>query len=198
MEDCAVAVVTDNLAYESSYQAFETPPESSVLYSYIPRGIRRFFFSNDVQAKPVNDQINVFLTATLPVNFAYIMRSLNLRLSADTASDWENTVPLRMFNHIPGQQVGTAEWIASELSLYVPATANPTLYLNQHRLGISSFASPMWSVHGGGITFRVELTNVAAAAGAVAFLTSHCEFYEFDLTQAQRYFVNTPTPVLPR
>ncbi len=164
----------------------------------MPRGLRRFFLQTDVSLKPVNDQINVFITATLPENFAYIMRSFNLVLSADTASDWDNTCPMRMFNHIPGQEVGTNEEIATELSLYVPATQNPTLIANQHRVNVSAFTAPMWAVHGGSITFRVSLTNVAAAAGAAAFVTTHCDFYEFDLTQAQRYPINTPFPVLQR
>lgn len=152
----------------------------------------------DVDAKPVNDQIDVFLTATLPENYAYVMRNFNLQLSADTASDWDNTVVLRMFNHIPGQEVGTAEMISTEMSLFVPAGATPTLTVNQHRLNLAAFTMPMWAVHGGSITFRVELTNIAAAVGAAAFVITHCEFYEYDLTQAQRYPLNTPFPVQAR
>ncbi len=197
MADSLIAVVTDNLAYSESYQAFERPPDHQTINSIVPRGIRRFFLQTDVSAKPVDDQINVFITATLPVNFAYIMRSFNLELTADTASDWDNTVPMRMFNHIPGQEVGTAELIATELSLFED-TGNAKLIANQHRVDVQAFSLPMWSVHGGGITFRCQLTNIAAAVGAAAFVITHCEFYEYDLVQAQRYFINTPFPVMGR
>jgi len=194
-----VAVVTDNLAYGSSYQAFERPPDSTTLFSLVPRGVRRFFFAAALTAKPVNDTYIFFLTATLPENFAYIMRSINLLLSVDTASDWTSQTELRMSNHIPGQALGTTE------TMYAIAGTQPlgsggdtTKSFQSFTTELSHFTSPMWSVHGGSITFRVSMSNTAAAVGAAGFLISHCEFYEYDLTQAQRYYINTPVPVLGR
>jgi len=168
--------------------------------SPVPRGLRRFFFNNDVSAKPVNDQIDLFLTATLPVNFAYIINRFTLELSVDTVSDWDPLVVLRMFNHIPGQPLGVAEHVAVRANLFTPAGATPTRVVTaeSQTSGLWGFTAPMWSVHGGSITFRVAMTNVAAAVGAAGFLTCHTEFLEYDLTQAQRYWINTPVPVLSR
>ncbi len=199
MEDCAVAIVTDNLTYETSYQPFERPPDNQSLYSLIPRGVRRFFIQTDTQAKPVNDQIDMFVTATLPENFAYIFRSFTFQLEVDTASDWDGEVMLRLFNHIPGQPLGTAEHILILWSLLTGSgNVVPTQTVRGNQVDLSQFTGPMWAVHGGSITVRVSGHNTAAAVQAAGFIFGHMEFLVYDLTQAQRYYVNTPIPTLAR
>lgn len=197
MEDRAVAVVTDNLSFDSSYQAFERPPDYQSLYSLIPRGLRRFFFAAATALKPVNDQYNLFLTATLPENFAYILMRMNLQLTVDRAADFELDTELRMFNHIPSQPVGTSELVMVTAPLFV-GTGDPRRVLTNVQQSISQFAGPVWSIHGGSITFRIAMTNINATAAAAGFLIAHCEFLEYDLTQAQRYYINTPYPVMQR
>ncbi len=192
-----MAVVTDNLTFLPSYQAFERPPQSVSQYSLIPRGLRRFFFQDDVSAKPVNDQIDVFLTATLPSSFAYILRAVSLQLTSPEASDWQPTCVLRMLNHIPGQPLGTSEEIAASLHfMSSSSTAFRTIGATEPALQL--FSGPVWSSHQGTITFRIQMANIAAAVSGTAFLISHCEFLEYDLAQAQRFWVNTPSPVIRR
>ncbi len=146
----------------------------------------------------MNDQIDVFVTATLPEGFAYIPRNFNMEFTGDTASDWDNEIELRMFNHIPGQPLGTSEQYMGVLGLMTPASGNPSRALRGDSYILHSFTSPMWATHTGSITFRLHLTNVAAAVAAAGFLITHIEFLEFDLTQAQRYYINTPIPVMLR
>ncbi len=191
-----IALVTDSLTYETSYQPFERPPDNTTLYSLIPRGLRRFFLQTDTAVKPVNDQIVMLITATLPVNFAYLLRSFNYQLTVDTSSDWDNSLELRMFNHIPGQPLGTSESLQVQSANM--ATTAPMKFARADSIMLSNFAGPIWAVHGGGITFRVQATNQAAAVQAAGFVITHVEFLEYDLTQAQRYYVNTPVPVLTR
>ncbi len=199
MEDCSIAVVTDALAYSTSYQAFERPPDTTTLYSLVPRGIRRFFLQTDSAAKPVNDTIDQLITATLPENFAYLMRSFNYQHTVDTASDWNTVLSLRMFNHIPGQEVGTSEVMHVQTSRMTSANADPANAVHARGANpLAMFAGPVWAVHGGSITFRVHANNNAAAVGAAGFVITHCEFLEYDLTQAQRYYINTPMPTLAR
>ncbi len=196
-----MAVVTDNLAYTPSYQAFETPPGAVVINSVVPRGVRRFFFNNVVAAKPVNDQIDVFLTATLPGNFAYIINRFNLSLFSDVASDWDPHVLLRIQNHIPNQPIGVLEEVLLRANLFTNSNDDPrrVVTAESSSSGLHSFTAPMWAIGGGeSFDFRVAMTNQAAAVGAAGFLITHVEFLEYDLTQAQRYFINTPIPVLSR
>ncbi len=203
MADRLTAVVTDNLAFLETYQPFERPPDSQTLYSLIPRGVRRFFFQAATSVKPVNDQMDIFLTATLPENFAYIISKFSYQLVVDTASDWDAEVELRLLNHIPGQPNGIAELISCQAPLKVNATRNDAKTVLSHTVNLAMFTGPFWKADppltsGGTPTFRVHHSNTAAAVGGAGFVTSHCEFLEYDLTQAQRYYINTPYPVLTR
>ncbi len=197
MADRLTAVVTDNLNYTGTYQPFERAPSFDSTNTLVPRGVRRFWFADDISAKPINDQIDVFITATLPENFAYIITRFNYQLSSDVAGSWANTVVLRMFNHIPGQPLGTAEIVSCSTTTFTPS-GTPVAQVRSFDNLMQGFTGPMWATHGGNITFRIQATNVAAPAGAAAFITSHVEFLEYDLTQAQRYYINTPWPVLAR
>ncbi len=148
----------------------------------------------------MNDTINVFLTATLPSNFAYIFTRFNWEFTTDTVGDWQKTIILRMLNHIPGQPIGVSENVACIMvDMFPPGSTNRlTVGSSSAKDAVAPFAGPVWAVHGGSITFRVQMSNSTAAVGGVGFLISHLEFLEYDLTQAQRYYVNTPVPILAR
>jgi len=198
LADRAVAVVTDSHAYGSTYQAFERPPDLLSLNSLIPRGIRRFFLDEAMAAKPVNDEIELFLTATLPQNFAYLLRSLTVQLAVDTASDWGGSVLIRMFNAIPNQP-GSTEAAASVFRLVTPtANSTPTRTLGGDQVNLAMFTGPFWPTDGNNASLRVAAFNTAAAVGAAGTIRSHVDFYEYDLTQAQKYWLNSPIPVMNR
>jgi len=191
-----MAIVTDNLSYESSYTPFERPPEAVTLNSLIPRGMRRFFFSNDISAKPVNDQIIFYLTATLPDAFAYVMTGFTMKLEAARANDWATTALLRMFNHIPGQPLGNQQTITVDMLYHNPSSLLPSRTASD--VDLSQLVGPFWSTHAGSVSFRVEMSNIVATVDAAGFLFSHVDFLEYDLVQAQRYFMNSPISVLQR
>ncbi len=191
-----MAVIVDNQFYTGSYTPFERPPENTTLYSLIPRGVRRFFLQAAVPAKPLNDELRLLLNLTLPDSFAYVVRTFDAQIRGDTATDYNPEVILAMFNHIPGLAIGSEQYIS------IPLSPQPsTVGVENATTGPSNlhdFVSPAWSTHAGTITFRAEFLNVAAAAAAVAFINSYVEFLEYDLVQAQRYWINTPIPVLNR
>ncbi len=191
-----MALVTDNLTYLASYTPFERPPEAVTLNSFIPRGIRRFFLQTDTAAKPVNDEIIINMTATLPDQFAYVLRAFNVHLEADFANDFNGACLLRLFNHIPGQPLGNNEVIATILNRSVlPAgSAHATATVTQ----LSNFVGPFWSTKEGSVTFRAQLNNTQAQVLAAGFVTTHVEFLEYDLVQAQRYWIETPIPTIQR
>jgi len=191
-----VAVVTDSLNYDPSYTPFERPPEALTLNSVIPRGIRRFFLAADTSAKPIDDTHVIVVTATLPDAFAYILVRFNAAYTANNASSWSQQMVLRLFNHIPSQPLGTLEEVS--IAFEFMSTAGTPKRTAAVRGELANFIGPMWSTHSGEITFRMEMNNVAAPASSAGFLISHVEFLEYDLVQAQRYFINTPQPVLQR
>jgi len=191
-----VAQVTDNFNFLTSYQPFERPPDAETLYSLIPRGIRRFFLATDTTLKAINDVYTLHVTATLPDGFAYVPRSLNVSLAVDRATDFRAFVAIRLFNHIAGQELGTAEWAIADFEFWDPGSTTAARILQNPNL--VNFAQPIWALHTGSPTARITMYNTNATAAAAGFVTTHWEFYEYDLTQAQRFWVNTPIPTIGR
>lgn len=170
-----------------------------MLYSLIPRGVRRFFFNAATSAKPISDQYVMHLTATLPVNFAHIFSRFNLQISADTLSDWDADGFLRLINHIQGQEIGVTEQMSFKTNLLTLGGASPARVTDASSpRALAGFIAPFWSIGSAGVDMRVSMSNQASPAQAAGFLIAHAEFLEYDLTQAQRYFINTPIPVLAR
>jgi len=108
----------------------------------------------------------------------------------------QRVVALRLTNHIPGQEVGSSETIHSVLSLLAPATGSAAISVFE--LDLSNFSMPMWGLHGFAPTFRAHSANINATAALAGFVITHVEFLEYDLVQAQRYWINTRTPVMAR
>ncbi len=120
------------------------------------------------------------------------------RVATDTLTDFEPTIELLVTRAIPGQGV-TSQILHLALNVITRGTGLPTGAALARDSDLSSFAGPLWSTQPISAAFRMQMSNVAAPAMAAAgVVDSHVEFYEYDLTQAQRYYVNTPTPVISR
>ncbi len=195
MENCATALVTDNLTYVESYQAFERPPDALALNSLIPRGIRRFAIASATAVKPVNDQIVMFITATLPLNFAYILTRFSLEHTDTRASDWDTNASLRLFEAGLGAD---AENAIVPLVLFGAAAAPINARLTAGPADLSNFKGPFWTKRGGALSVRVEMVNMVNTVTLGGSVISHMEFLEYDLSQAQRHYINSPIPVLSR
>lgn len=161
----------------------------------VPRGVRRFQFQDDTSAKPINDQQNIFLTASLPEGFAYIIQRFTWHYSIGV-TDWDDQIELRLLNHIPGGEIGSAEFMFLTTAVMAGAGVAAARALVAPFSDLRMFTSPMWAPEVGGFSFRVFATNTGAPATSAGFIISHVEFLEYDLTQAQRFPVNTPIPVL--
>jgi hypothetical protein len=194
VEDSAVALVTDAKTYTGSFTPFERPPDAVSVNSFIPRGVRRFFIDEATDAKPINDTLNLTLTCTLPTNFAYILTKFNYRLSVDTVSDFDPSLTLGLFNHIPGQPIGSEEWTVATTLTTKKSAADPARIVTT--VDLSRFSAPFWSAPTGVATCLVNAVNLAAPAAAAGSLATHLEFLEYDLTQAQRYWINTRIPTM--
>lgn len=193
-----MATVTDNLTYLSSYLPYERPPDAVSQYSWVPRGVRRFFLAVATTAKPINDDWIAHITATLPDNFAYIPRSLSVSFAVDTCSDVDDRFILRYLNHISGQPLGASESFQLINDLVAPVGTDPSRLTRAVNQELAMVTSPVWSLHTGSPTVRVTLFNNADAAMAAGFVITHMEFYEYDLTQAQRFPVNAGMPTFSR
>ncbi len=197
MADCAIAVVTDSIVYTASYLPFEKPPDALTINSLIPRGVRRFELASAATAvKPVNDQIRMLLTATLPLNFAYILTRFSLAFIDTRAADWDAMAVLRVSEAGGG---ASAEHFTVPLDLFGSAPNPLDSRLVARPTSLAAIAAPFWARAGDAAVFlqveMVDTNNTVTLGGTV---TSHIEFLEYDLTQAQRYWINTLIPVLSR
>jgi len=196
VEDCAVALITDAKTYGATYTPFERPEDALSLYSLIPRGVRRFFLDESVDAKGAGDTLNVQGTAALPINFAYVLTKFNLRISGDTSNLFEEEVAIQLINHIPAQGVGSEEHAAGVMLDTNKSGSDDAIVLGT--IDLSNFVAPFWSTPGSVANFIMAISNSSGVAMAAGTIQSHVEFLEYDLVQAQRYWINTRIPTMHR
>lgn len=196
-----MAIVTDTIVPPHSYTPFEGIPDLVRINTAVPRGLVRFFFQDDLSIKPVNDSQLLVVQCNLPENFAYVFASLSMALSLTLASDWEDVIKLRTLNTIPNQPNGNAQVCIFSNTVESPVSSQvPERTLN-YRFGDprAYFPHPMWSsVPGTGPQFSFLWSNTIATVTGAPFLTFHLAFFQFDLSQAQRFPLNFPLPTMTR
>lgn len=191
-----MASITDSLTYTGSYTPFERPPESFTLSSLIPRGVRRFFLQEATTLKGTTDELRIHMDAVLPDSFAYAIRRFDAQIRATNIEEGELSAQLSLFNHIPGVPLGSEQYISIPMVGSQRAFGANEEQLTSAPADLSDFVSPCWSTQVGSITFRFDWMNKSAFIQGAGFCNSYVEFLEYDLVQAQRYWVNTPVPVM--
>jgi len=195
-----VAIVDTIPTLTITRQPFETPPQYRSMWGAIPRGLLHFALDGaTLDAKPINDDQHLRISGVLPPGFAYQFVQIGMQIEQDVASAWNARPVMRMVNWTPNAVAGVELVFVLEDSF---------------EFGDASAVSPITILRGLGeagshplghqIIFRqdqvsisfsllaVNETDPAGAAGTVDFLAS---FFEFDLTQATRYGVQSPLPV---
>jgi len=194
-----MALVTQDVGPVRSYSPFEGMSEAQRLVTAVPRGLLRFFSDTALDAKPVNDDLVVNITASLPPGFAYVLSSLSYVLAVDRAADFDEFARFRIFNGLPDGDAGNEQVAAFGLSLYIPGQA---IAIAQRILNYSGgtprdwFPQPLVRTKGAlGMSFTLQLgngENTVQAAGTQFF---NCAFYQYELNQAVRFPLNFPLPV---
>jgi len=173
--------------------------EAQRLTNSVPRGMVRFESHNiALAAKPVNDQIVVNITGSLPDNFAYILSALSYQIAVDTASDWDAVAKFRIFNGIPNVPPANEIWSVYNFELVPVQSAAVDQRILGYEFGSPRdwFPNPIWrNTLADGLSFTLNTGNGAAAVGAAGLMFFNCAFYQYDLTQAVRYPLNAPFPV---
>lgn len=196
-----MAVVTQAVTPDRFYTPFEGMPDAVRLRNGVPRGLFRFFSDQSLAAKPVNDTMVINFTMALPPNFAYTLSKITYMLGVDTASDWEDECIIRAFNTMPNVAPGNEQWTTWGMRLHEPGSTLQNRRVLTYELGTPRefYPTPMWLSEGGvGHSFLLNYANKAAAvqAAGVQFLSLEC--YQYDLSQAVRYPLNSPLPTTLR
>lgn len=170
--------------------------ERQRLTNSVPRGLLRFEFDGALTAKPINDDLQVNITGSLPPNFAYIVCSMSYQLQNDRAADFEANLRLRIFNGIPNGTNGNEQIAVFPMDAFTRFPDDPQRVMSYTRGPLRNwFPNPLYPKQTQAMSFTAQVANgnnTAAAAGTQLF---HMAFYQYDLNQAIRFPLNSPIPV---
>ncbi len=176
----------------SSYVPYERPPEAFTLWSAIPRGLQSFIV--DVQAldaKALNDEALLNLTASLPANFGYVMQDLNFTIAQDLAENWSTVYNLNLqnFYRSSGALVATnGNWVQNFVAAAQDLSTRASVQIQPWP------AFPMIGQDGGSIAIVISAFNNVAAAAAIGTVNAQISFWQFDLEQIRKFPINSPVP----
>ncbi len=169
---------------------FIKPPDSVRQVTAMPRAVVLFVVNASfLDAKPINDQQTLQVLCNLPLEFAYRLIDIEIRVRQDVAFAWQFGGELNVTNGIRGQPGLTTHhsMTATESFSFSPITQQthwvvqrpPTYIMQSITSGVSCFND-----------YRlVNNTAPAGAAGTVDFLA---RYYEYDIEQAQMF-----PPIVP-
>lgn len=192
-----MAIVTQDVTPANSYTPFEGMPENVRLLNGVPRGLVRFEADIALTAKPVNDSMILNITSGLPTNFAYVLCSLSFQIQVDRATDWHTNLRFRMFNGLPAASAGNEQISVFNFEFYAPGSGVTAQRILDYSKGDirTWYPNPLWPKRAEPMSFTLQAGNVAATVQAAGTMLFHAAFYQYDLTQALRYPLNSPLPV---
>lgn len=192
-----MALVAQAVTPVRTFQPFEGMSESQRLVTSVPRGIVRFQATDALDAKPVNDDIILTFTCSLPPSFAYVVSSLSLEIQVDTADEWDAFVRVQMFNTLPSAAPGNRQVSLFDFEDYRLPLADAEKILTFRQGTIRDwYPQPLVrSVGAVGMTFLVVASNGNANVQAAGTMFFNAAFYQYELNQAVRFPLNSPVPV---
>lgn len=189
-----MALDVQTIPMVSAYIPYERPPQALTLWSAIPRGLQSFFVATaTLDAKALNDEMLLSLTALLPPNFGYVMADCNLSIAQDEASDWINAVNLNLQNFYRGAVGLNGNWFQEFPLNDVVSTGRAISVVNPWP------AFPIIGTIGTtGIQINLSTGNAGAAATTAGTVNGFISFWQFDLEQIRKFPINSPIPVQAR
>jgi len=183
------------------YLPFERPPDPVALWTAVPRGLRGFQVNTGtLDAKPVNDDQLLTLTATLSPSFAYVFAEIHLSIFQDKAGNWGDVYQLNLQNWRQGFNGFSTTWMMPWTSgLVTPGTAVPIEKSDAPHSMDNMPKSPMWGQrNSSGILISIQAQNENSVAALEGTYSVWISFWEFDLEQTKKFPINSPLPVHSR
>lgn len=183
------------------YLPFERMPDPDALWTAVPRGLRGFVVDGGVlDAKPVNDQQLLTLSATLPANFAYVLAEIHLTIFQNRAGDWKDLYVFNLQNWYQGLLSLSSSWTMPMADGLSGTLGQPAVEKNTTPHSMDSLpGAPMWAPRGTtGILISIQAENQNATVTTAGTVGAFISFWEFDLEQIRKFPVNSPIPVHAR
>lgn len=192
-----MALVQQNLIPTRTYSPFEGMGEAQRLVTAVPRGMIRFVDATALSAKPVNDDLRIQYTCSLPLGFAYVVSSLSYQLAVDTASDFTASTSFRIFNGVPHAPFSHEMVATFNLVDFTREGGTQQRIMNFGGGTVRDFFPlPLFPPTGApNMTAILEVGNGADAAQAAGTQFFSLFFYQYELNQAVRFPLNFPRPV---
>jgi len=192
-----MALDIQTIAMTSGYVPYERPPQNLTLWSAIPRGLQSFIVATEIlDAKALNDDAILQLTATLPPNFGYVMQDLQVNLAQDRMFDWDNECNLNLQNFFRAPQV-----LSGALSINWRQDFFSVGQDESQRSLVLAQPWPSFPIIGVGATgaqVLVSMYNNNNAAALVGTVNAYLSLWVFDLEQIRKYPINSPVPTHAR
>jgi len=193
-----MAVVVTTIAMDGSYIPYERPPQTVTLWSVIPRGLQSFIVATGtLDAKPINDDQVLALTAILPPNFGYLFADFALQIDQNRAQDWNDNVSLNLQNFYRAPlNTSVALQMTSTTSFPVDGLLTSRRSSSEKR---SAFSFPIIGAPGtSGVQIGIGASNGVDTAALAGTVNSYISFWQFDLEQIRKHPINTPFPTNAR
>lgn len=197
-----MALDIQTIAMTGSYVPYERPPQDLTLWSAIPRGLQSFIVDTQVlDAKALNDDALLDLTATLPPNFGYVMNDLNFSLAQNRAADWDPILTLNLQNFYRADvnlSVGMSHIWLSQLLL------SDGFFGTRRSIATTSNSLPwptfpiIGSEGTSGVLVNINASNGNDTAAITGTVNCYISFWQFDLEQIRKYPINSPIPTHAR
>ncbi len=182
-------------------QPIERPPQSQTMWSLIPRAFVHFRLEGaTLDAKPVNDDQHLRISGVLAAGFAYQFIQIGCTIAQDVAKSWGSRPIMRIVNWTPGAAAGLhLPFFFEDADEFADASAaTEVVVLRAPAMDWSAGKQIIFNPQGGAISFSFLATNESDPAGAAGTIDFLASFFEFDLTQAMRFGLQTPAPTLAR
>lgn len=196
-----MALIIQNLPMTPDYVPYERPPQALTLWSAIPRGLQSFVVATGaLEAKPLNDDILLNLTATLPPKFGYVLMDLKLDIAVNTAFDWSVAMSLNLQNYYRAPEALSlplsSTWRGDfDIANAITSTTRTSRWRGNNPL-------PTFPIIGtpgtSGALVVISASNSIDAAQATGVINAYISFWQFDLEQIRKYPINSPVPVHSR
>lgn len=187
-----MAVVTVTVADDAPNPRYWAGPgQYSGNRSPIPRGLITYTGADAIALKGAGDETVYALTLTMPPNFAYLLRNLMVTMVSDDLTNNFNLIGKGSYAgdsfafslvNPPWNLISAGEFIEGAAvkasRIWVPGAGTPKLILQ------------------GGDRVAAELTDMDAGASTAGDMFYFYEFYVFDITQIDKWELNTPIPTI--
>lgn len=192
-----MATVTQTVTATPTYTPFEGMSDAHRLLNHVPRGMIRFTAAEALDAKPVNDLINLSVFSSLPQGYAYIFSSISFEIACDTAAEWNSTARVRIFNGQPNAPTAPNEQpaLVTMTNYNDGGTSDSRRILDLAQGSLRNWwPSPIYNARFA-ISIILQFTNFNVNVQAAGDLIFNMQLYQYDLNQAVRQPLNSPLPV---